>query len=143
MTVSETPANRRRAVRYFAATMAALTSLMYFLIGLGTLTVLENPAEQTSFGLTAGAAFLVATLMISFFDRRALMGLGALAQALIIFAYFGFAAEREPSFETWGILIRLLQILLLGALTYLAIRPQEPTRPGQQRQAERAAVGRS
>ncbi len=53
---------------------------------------------------------------------------GAVLQALIIFMYFTLAAERIPEFEVWGILLRVVQIPLLGAITYLAIRPRRHAR---------------
>jgi hypothetical protein len=129
MTVSEIPAGRRTTARYFAAAMALLTALAYFLIGFRVLTVLENPEDQTVFGLIAGSAFLIGALVLLLTDSRVVMGLGAIAQALIILMYFNLAPEREPSFEVWGILIRVVQVLLLGALAYLAIRPRSEATP--------------
>ena len=40
-------------------------------------------------------------------------------------AYFNLAGKRPPQFEAWGIAIRVFQVLLLGALRYLAARPPE------------------
>jgi hypothetical protein len=102
--------DRRRQVRYFAAAAAALTDRIYLLNGLQAVSVLENAEDQTVFGLIAGAAFLAGTLILLFFDNRVLWGLGALAQAFIIFTYFNLAPEREPSYEIWGIVIRVIQM---------------------------------
>jgi hypothetical protein len=121
--------------------MAALISLIYFLIGLQVVTVLENPGDQTVFGLITGAVFLVGALVLLFFDNRVLWGLGALAQALIIFTYFNLAPEREPHYEAWGIVIRVIQVLLLGALVYLAIRPRTEASPTPSQAMEKATVG--
>jgi hypothetical protein len=129
MTVSEKLANHRGMVRNLAATLAFLTSISYFHIGFRLVTVLDNVADQTAFGLIAGSAFLIGALAILLFDNRILMGLGALAQVFIILMYFNLAPEREPSYEVWGITIRVLQVLLLGALAYLAIRPKEAAQP--------------
>jgi hypothetical protein len=142
MVISTTVVDRRKRVRYFAAAMAGVTSLVYFLIGFGAVTVLENPQDQTVFGLIAGAAFLAATMILLFFDSRVLWGLGALAQAFIIFTYFNLAPEREPSFEVWGILIRVAQALLLGALVYLAVRPINSAGPAEERVMERTGSRR-
>lgn len=122
---------RRRRVRMVAAALAAATSVLYFLIGFQVLNVLDNTAEQTEFGLIAGAAFLAGALVLRFVDQRVLWGLGAVAQALIIFMYFSLGPDRTPSFEFWGIAIRVLQVILLGALVYLAVRPKnQAVRPG-------------
>ncbi|GEM_PF-3348804 len=139
MAVPET-SKKRRTVRYLAAALAVLTSLIYFLIGFQVLAVLEDPTDQTVFGLISGTAFMVGALVILFFDNRLLMGLGALAQAIIIFTYFNLAPEREPNFEMWGITIRVIQVLLLGALGYLAIRPRIEASPAEKEAQERVSV---
>ena len=115
---------QRRRVRYFAAAMAACASLIYFLIGLRMVSVIQNPEEQVGFGFAAGAGFAVAALLIMSVDQRALWVAGAVLQALIILMYFTLAAERIPEFEVWGILLRVVQVPLLVAVTYLAIRPR-------------------
>jgi hypothetical protein len=112
----------RRTVRIVAAALAAATSLIYYLIGLRAVTVLENVDDQVGFGLIAGTAFLVGTVLILVIDSRIVFALGALAQVLIIWMYFELSSERTPSFEVWGVSIRILQALLLGVLAYLAIR---------------------
>jgi hypothetical protein len=119
---------RRWRVRYIAALMAAIASLIYFLIGLRVVTVIQNPEEQVGFGFAAGAGFAVAALLILSVDQRSLWVAGAVLQALIIFMYFTLAAERIPEFEVWGILLRILQVPLLAAVTYLAISPHEHAR---------------
>jgi hypothetical protein len=119
---------RRRRVRYFAAALAASASLIYFLIGLRVVSVIQNPDEQVGFGFAAGAGFAIGALLILTVDQRSLWVAGAVLQALIIFMYFTLAAERIPDFEVWGILLRVVQIPLLVAITYLAISPREHAR---------------
>ena len=114
---------RRQRVRTFAAAMAACASFIYFLIGLRVVSVIQNPEEQVGFGFAAGAGFAVAALLILSVDQRSLWVAGAVLQVLIIFMYFILAAERVPEFEVWGILLRIVQVPLLVAVTYLAIRP--------------------
>jgi hypothetical protein len=121
---SRAPATRRRRVRLIAAALAAATSLLYFMIGLQVVHVLDDTSEQTGFGLIAGAAFLAGALVLLLIDHRALWVAGAVAQVLIIFMYVNLGAEREPSFEFWGIALRVLQVGLLAALIYLAVRPR-------------------
>jgi len=121
-------AKRRRLVRFAAAVLAATTSVLYFLIGFGVVTVLQGTAAQqetggqAAFGVPAGIAFLAGAFVVLRFDRRSLWTLGAVVLGFIIYTYFDLASERTPSFEIWGILIRVSQVLLLGALTYLAAR---------------------
>jgi hypothetical protein len=129
MTDRDLHVERRRTVRNAAAAMAGLISLLYFLIAFQVVTVLDNPEDQTVFGLITGGAFLLGALMILFTDNRVIWGLGAGAQALIIAMYFDLAAAREPAYEPWGIFIRVLQVLLFGALVYLTIRPKTPAAP--------------
>lgn len=119
---------RRRRVRYFAAAMAACASLIYLLIGLRVVTVIQNPEEQVGFGFAASAGFAIGALLILSVDQRSLWVAGAVLQALIIFMYFTLAAERVPDFEVWGILLRIVQVPLLVAVTYLAISPRQHAR---------------
>jgi hypothetical protein len=115
---------RRQRVRYLAAALAAIASLIYFLIGLRVVSVIQNPDEQVGFGFAAGAGFAIGALLIVSVDQRSLWVAGAVLQALIIFMYFTLAAERIPEFELWGIMLRVVQIPLLVAITYLAISPR-------------------
>jgi hypothetical protein len=99
--VARTVAQRqRRTIRYLAAAIAAITAVMYLLIGFG--------------------ALLLLTL-----DNRILWVLGALLQVGIIAIYMIVGQERTPAFETWGITIKILQVILLGALLSLVFRPPE------------------
>jgi hypothetical protein len=116
----------RRTVRYVAATVSAAMALIYFLIGLGVANVGGGPSDRTFlwiFGGAAGGAFLLGAVLLALFDRRWLWILGALFQVFVYWAYFDVARTRDPAFETWGISLRIIQVPLLLALTYLALRP--------------------
>lgn len=117
---ARTSPDRRLPIRRAAAGLAVVISLLYFLIGSRAITVIEDTADQTAFGLIAGGAFLLGAVVILAFDRRFLWILGTLAQVFIVLVYFDLSDERVPSYEFWGISIRVLQVLLLGALLYLA-----------------------
>ena len=39
--------------------------------------------------------------------------------------YIAVAPDRTPAFEPWGITLRIVQVPLLIALLYLAVRPSE------------------
>lgn len=118
----------RRTVRYAAAGLSAAMAAVYFLIGIGVLHVVEtHPGDPSllSFGLPASGAFLLGSLLLVLFDRRALWILGAVLQALVVLGYFAVAASRTPAFEVWGIALRLIQIPLFVALVYLIVRAPE------------------
>ena len=115
---------RRQRVRYFAAALAAVASLIYLLIGLRVVSVIQNPDEQVGFGFAAGAGFAVGALLILSVDQRSLWVAGTVLQGLIIFMYFTLAVERIPEFEVWGILLRVVQVPLMVTLAYLAIGPR-------------------
>jgi hypothetical protein len=126
--------SNRRIIRYGAAALSAVIAAIYYLIGLGVLHVVEpRPGEPSLlfFGLPAGSAFLLGSLLLVLFDRRALWILGALLQVLVVLGYFAVAASRTPSFEAWGITLRLIQIPLFVALVYLVVRAPRTDRMPQ------------
>jgi hypothetical protein len=102
-------------------------ALIYYLIGLGVLsigrTTTGESADPAGFGFGAGTAFLILTLLLLLTDRRWLWTLAAVVQVLAFIMYFAVSGVREPAFEMWGILLRMLQVVLLGTLIYLAWRP--------------------
>jgi hypothetical protein len=115
----------RRTIRFVAAGLAATIALIYFLIGVGVLTVVtpvDGDQSMLVFGASAGTAFLLGAALLFAFDRRVLWILGAAVQLFVVWGYFAVAPDRAPSFEAWGISLRILQIPLLAALVYLALR---------------------
>lgn len=120
---------QRRTVRYLAAAIVAITAVMYLLIGVGVLRVVDQVSPDAppllDFGLMAGAAFGLGALLLLTLDNRILWVLGALLQVGVIVMYVVVGQERTPAFEPWGITIKMLQVVLLGALLYLALRPPE------------------
>lgn len=124
---------RRELVRSVAVVLTALVALLYFLIGLGVVTVLpDDPSSQTAFGLIAGGSFAIGAVIASRYDKRLLWALGTVGLAFVIWTYFNLAPERTPNFEVWGITIRVLQVPLLIALAYLAITPQTVDHAGDE-----------
>ena len=118
-------------LRYVAAFIAALTAIVYFMIGFNVVSVLDEvtlaSADQT-FGLYAGIAYVLGALLLVAVNRRMIWTLGALLQIFVIFTYFDLASQRSPAFEIWGILLRIAQFILLVMLAYLAIHtPQHKT----------------
>ena len=126
----------RRSVRNFAAAVSAVTALLYALIGAEVLTVVEpettEPGAMLAFGLPAAGAFLIGALLLVLFDNRVFWVLGAILQVLVIVGYFAMAGIRTPQFELWGIVIKVAQLAILGALAWLVLRPGEvPETVGQ------------
>lgn len=122
-------AGRRRTIRLGTAAASALVAALYALIGIGVLSVaIESSADSPPllmFGLFAGAAFALGAILLVALDRRFLWILGALLQVGVIVMYVNVAPQRTPQFELWGITIKILQVLILGALAYLVITPAE------------------
>lgn len=115
---------RRRNIRYVAAALAATIALIYFLIGAGVITVVSPVAGDNSmvvFGASAGTAFLLGAALLFAFDRQMLWIVGAVLQLLVVWGYVAVAPDRTPSFEAWGISLRILQIPLFASLVYLAL----------------------
>ena len=78
------------------------------------------------FGALAGGAFLLGAVLLFTLDRRWLWIAGALFQVFVIWAYVDVSKTRTPPFEMWGITLRIIQLPLLAALAWLAIRKPEP-----------------
>jgi len=116
----------RRAIRYLAAALSAAAAAVYVLIGLEVIRVVDtNPPDMPSllpFGLLSGGAFLLGAVLLVLFDRRILWVLGGLFQVGAIVMYFAVAPQRDPSYEPWGIGLKLVEVALLVALGYLAMR---------------------
>jgi hypothetical protein len=64
--------------------------------------------------LTAVALWLVRSRVVD--------GLVAAFQFIPLLGYVAFAGYREPPFEIWGILIKVCQLVVLGAAGLLALR---------------------
>jgi hypothetical protein len=129
----------RKAVRYFAAFAALAAAVLYLFIATGTLQVIDTAAAAEEapifIPIAAAAAFFLGSLFVLAFDRRIVQILGAAVQVTTIVGYFAVAANRTPSYEIWGIVIKVVQVMALIALAYLAVRAP---RPPSHRQAKKA-----
>jgi hypothetical protein len=125
---------RRRLVRFVAAGLSAATAVVYLMIGLGVVSVVDQTAagapDLLPFGLAAGAAYALGAFLLVALDRRALWAIGSILQVGVIAMYIVVAPNRDPSFEAWGLAIKGMQLVLLGALLYLSLRAPvgSPTR---------------
>lgn len=121
----------RTRIRHVAAVIATAIALIYFGIGLGVLDIGGSEAEQAFlvvFGALAGGAFLLGAVLLVRFDRRWLWVAGAILQVFVYWAYVDVSKSRTPPFEAWGIALRIIQLPLLAALVYLAVRDPERVR---------------
>jgi hypothetical protein len=125
----------RRRIQYVAALLAGLTAGLYVLIATSAVSVIDPAVvedarrDQLAFATPAALAYALGAvlLLIPMLDRRILWALGALLQVGVIIMYLSVAPDREPSFEPWGIVIRIVQLLLLATLVLLVA--DEPERP--------------
>jgi hypothetical protein len=120
----------REGVRYGGAAVATAMALIYFGIGLGLLDISATSSDRgflVVFGALAGGAFLFGAVLLVRFDRRLLWVVGVLFQLFVYWAYIDVSKSRTPPFEVWGITLRVIQVPLLAALAYLAVRPPQPT----------------
>ena len=114
-----------RVLRVVTAALAATAAVVYLLIGFEVLQVVEvGPSDPSLlwFGIPAAAAFLFGAVVILVSERMLLWVLGAFFQVFTIFAYVGVAEDRTPSYEFWGIALRIVQTLILLALVVLISR---------------------
>lgn len=112
--------------RILAAGAAAVVAVQYGLIGfaippIGAAASGEAP-DLLQFGLMAGATFAIASGLLLLTRSRAVpIGVAAWS-ALVIVAYVAFASLRVPQYELWGLSVKAVQLVVLGAALYLVVR---------------------
>jgi hypothetical protein len=99
-------------------------AVIYLLIGLGILDIGASTSGEAVdlalFGFSAAIAYAVLALLLTFTDRRWLWILAALVMLWVYVIYVSTSGVREPSFEVWGIALRIIQVPLLASLVYLS-----------------------
>lgn len=114
----------RQRVRSLGALASGTMAVIYYLIGLGVLGIGGSTSGESvdlaMFGFSAGTAFLVQALLLLRTDRRWVWVLSAIFQVWVAIVYVMVSGTREPPFELWGIVLRLLQVPLLVVTAYLA-----------------------
>lgn len=116
----------RSARRLAAAALCAVIAAVYASIGVGVVHVgeqVDGGGDMAVFGFGAAAVFSLGAVLLLRVDRRPLWAVGAVLQVLIITMYLAVSGDREPAFEAVGIGLRVPQLLLLGLLVSLAMRP--------------------
>jgi hypothetical protein len=122
----------REGVRYLAAGAALLMATLYALIGFGVLDVGGTTQASASeapdmwvFGVSAATAFLISAIVFLTVDRRWVWVAAIVFNVLVFAMYIAVSAMRAPAFEVWGMALRLIQFVLIGALGYLALHGAE------------------
>jgi len=114
----------RATVRLTAAIASAAMALIYFLIGLGVLSVGSSTSGESVdmfvFGFSAGIFFLLMAGLLALTDNRWVWYAATILQVLIFATYVATSAIRVPNFEVWGITLRAIQVVLIAGLLYLA-----------------------
>lgn len=126
MLVARFAPDTRTAIRHTAAVIAGVVAFFYLLIGLQVVTVIDVPGDQPVFGLPAAAVFGALAVLLAVSDRRVVWILSAIFVTLVVVMYFGVAERRVPQFETWGILLRVLQLPLVALLAWLGLTSPQP-----------------
>lgn len=117
--------------RVVAASAAGAAALLHVLIGLGVLTITAEGAgvgdDVRVFGLTAGAGFAVAAVVVGQARHPAVHALVAALVVPVMIMYVVMSDVRDPHYEVWGLTIQLLEAVLVAALVLLVVRPRAGT----------------
>ena len=126
---------RIRRAQLTATVTAVATALLYFLIGLGVLNIGTSTQDTGNqdllgFGVASGVVYVTVAALVYLIKRRVVWILTAVLDFLVIVMYFAVASVRQPPYEIWGLLIKALELVLLGALIYLIYRSRKPSLAG-------------
>jgi hypothetical protein len=112
--------------RYVAVACTAIAAILYLAIGFGVVSVGKPASGQAPdllpFGLMVGGTFAVAAALLAVVRSRVVWVAVAALQIVVIVGYFALASVREPPFESWGLLVKLFQAIVLVAVAYLVLR---------------------
>jgi hypothetical protein len=108
-------------VRGFAAVTAAIIAALYLAIYAGLLSVGRAEAGELGILGVAGGLFVVLAVALWRVRSRVLWAGVAGLQVLLAAMYVAVAPERDPAFEVWGILIRVLSVILVAAMVTLLL----------------------
>ncbi len=122
---------KRSTVRRIAALLGAVTAVLYFIIATPAVKVIDGDDEPNVVFLIAGLLFLVGVAVVLRVDRRLYLLLFTAFDAFVVWAYFQIAPERTPSFEVWGLTLRIPQVLLLAVLLFLLLTHRQMETPAK------------
>lgn len=119
---------RRRITHLVALAGATLTAAAYLIVGLewiavdGIAEVEPGPAVPL---VIAGVVFAGLAALLAVRPGRIVYLAGALLCVAVLAMYVVVAPSRDPSYEPWGLAIKALEAVLLGALGYLLVRGRD------------------
>jgi hypothetical protein len=118
-------ADRTPAIARIVAALASLgAGAIYLLIGTNVVSVGRSTQEATTDLLAFGALMAIVSLAVAIalwlvpWSRFALIGV-AIVELVALIGYVAAAGVREPPFDLWGVLIKVLQATVLVATVYL------------------------
>lgn len=115
-----------RLARYVAIAASAVAAALYVLIGFQVVSIGQAASGGTpdllGFGLAAGAFFTALALLLVFAKGRLVWVPVAIADVVVVLAYFAMANLRDPQFEAWGLSVKAAQLVMFAALAYLIYR---------------------
>ena len=122
-------------VRLAAVGGLGVVAVIYMQIGFSVVVVTADQTGVVPPMLLAGAVFAVLAAGLAVSNARWVPAVGAALQLVVLVGYVVIASERTPAYELWGVTTKALQVLLLIALAYLALR--RPVRTAVQPRGER------
>jgi hypothetical protein len=129
--------DRTPAVARIVAALASLgAGAVYLLIGTNVVSVGRSTREATTDLFAFGALMAIVSLAIAIalwlapWSRAALIGV-AIVELVALIGYVAAAGLREPPFDLWGVLIKVLQATVLVATVYLFAERDRWTRHGR------------
>jgi hypothetical protein len=109
----------RPRLQLVAAALAGAIALLYGLLYLGVLSIAgATDGERGILGVAAGL-FVVLGALLWWRRSRVLWGAITAIQVLMGWMYVAIAPDRDPSFEVWGLTIRVVSVGLLFAVLKL------------------------
>jgi hypothetical protein len=120
-------------LRRLAAGTTGLMAVIYLLIFAGILSIGEATTGDLGILGVAGLVFVGMSLLLWFVDRPLVVGAVAAVQVPVFAMYLAIAPERDPSFELWGVSLRVLQVVLVVLLLSAIASGRRDRREGRQR----------
>jgi hypothetical protein len=120
-------------LRRLAAGTTGLMAVIYLLIFAGILSIGEATTGDLGILGVAGLVFVGMSLLLCFVDRPLVVGAVAAVQVPVFAMYLAIAPERDPSFELWGVSLRVLQVVLVVLLLSAIASGRRDRREGRQR----------
>ena len=123
----------RNTFRRVAATASIIAAAVYFLIAMGFVYAQPSDSPTLANGdprpimAVAGVVFVLGGVLILVWDKRLVYVPGIVLQVIVLVGYVIAAPERIPSYEFWGLLCKVAQVVVLFALAYLVLTTREAT----------------